>query len=509
MTYLLLANIFLAICYGFYYFFLRRETFFRWNRIYLLTGLVLAFMLPVVETTAIVAYTEIYHIYLPAIQVGEAATVTDPVETASLRARITVFEVLRYGYWLGCAISFCLFVIKLSHTIRVVRGKNNEKNYSFFGYICIDQGLAGYEKIEAHEHVHVREWHSLDILLVQVVKIFNWFNPVIYLYERALKLQHEYIADRETASEQPLVYAQLLVSTAMGVSRPVLTNQFADASFLKSRIRMLLKDKSSKATLFRFAFMLPLAGLMLIVSQAYNQPWNREYDVIEEDVHAFRTEEDSNKPHPNSDIENHALGNVVVAYQKNDGTMENIRVLNEIGHGVEDAVETALQTESITGLAPSGKNSSTINVRINGVENADTKLSDEKTSGHGNKEEVLILGYSSVKKDPSQRSDPLFTAVEVAPEPQGGLHAFRQWIGENYRFPEEAQDKGVNGIVQVSFVIEHDGSLTDIKVNRDLGYGTGEEAVRVLQNSAKWSPGIQNGRPVAVAYTLPIRLGTQ
>lgn len=109
----------------------------------------------------------------------------------------------------------------------------------------------------------------------------------------------------------------------------------------------------------------------------------------------------------------------------------------------------------------------------------------------------------------SGSAEQIFTAVEVPPEPPGGLNAFRQWIGDNYRYPQAAQDNGVNGVVEVSFVVERDGSLTDIKINRDLKFGTGEEAVRVLQKAAKWSPGIQNGRPVRVAYTLPIRLAVQ
>jgi len=58
-------------------------------------------------------------------------------------------------------------------------------------------------------------------------------------------------------------------------------------------------------------------------------------------------------------------------------------------------------------------------------------------------------------------------------------------------------------------VVERDGSLSDMKVVKDLKYGTGEAAIRVLQSSSKWSPGIQNGRPVRVAYTLPIRLNLQ
>ncbi len=102
-----------------------------------------------------------------------------------------------------------------------------------------------------------------------------------------------------------------------------------------------------------------------------------------------------------------------------------------------------------------------------------------------------------------------FNAVEVQPSFPGGPAAFLKWVGDNYRYPQMAQEQGVNGTVHVSFVVERDGSLTDIKVLRDLKYGTGEEAKRVLQKSPKWKPGIQNGRPVRVSYSLPIRLNMQ
>ncbi|KGE14900.1 energy transducer TonB [Sphingobacterium deserti] len=106
-------------------------------------------------------------------------------------------------------------------------------------------------------------------------------------------------------------------------------------------------------------------------------------------------------------------------------------------------------------------------------------------------------------------SDKIFTAVEVNPEPIGGLAAFRKWVGDNYTYPQGAIDAGVKGQVVVSFVVERDGSLTDVKVVKDLSYGTGQAAVNVLKKAKKWKPGIQNGRPVRVAYTLPITLNLQ
>ena len=103
----------------------------------------------------------------------------------------------------------------------------------------------------------------------------------------------------------------------------------------------------------------------------------------------------------------------------------------------------------------------------------------------------------------------IFESVEVQPEPPGGMAAFRKWISDNFAYPQGAIDAGVNGTIQVSFVVEKDGSLTDVKVLRDLSYGTGQAAVNLLKKAKKWSPGIQNGRKVRVAYNLPIKLNLQ
>jgi protein TonB len=93
--------------------------------------------------------------------------------------------------------------------------------------------------------------------------------------------------------------------------------------------------------------------------------------------------------------------------------------------------------------------------------------------------------------------------IEVKPDFPGGIDKFYKFVGNNYVTPEE---EGLKGKVYVTFVVEKDGSLTDIKVIRDIGYGTGKEAIRVLKKSPRWSPGVQNGKPVRVLYSLPITI---
>ncbi|CAM4041771.1 energy transducer TonB [Flavobacterium antarcticum] len=120
----------------------------------------------------------------------------------------------------------------------------------------------------------------------------------------------------------------------------------------------------------------------------------------------------------------------------------------------------------------------------------DGKIVIDAPSGEGDKDVKIV------------EDNTIYNAVEVRPEYPGGIGKFLEFVGKNYRAPEE----DIKGKVIVQFVVEKDGSLTDIKVMRDLGYGTGAEAIRVLKKSPRWKPGIQNGRPVRVLYSLPISI---
>lgn len=93
--------------------------------------------------------------------------------------------------------------------------------------------------------------------------------------------------------------------------------------------------------------------------------------------------------------------------------------------------------------------------------------------------------------------------IEVKPDFPGGIDKFLAFVGKNYQAPEE---EGLKGKVYVTFVVEKDGSLTDIRVLRDIGYGTGKEAIRVLNKSPKWTPGEQNGKKVRCTFSLPISI---
>lgn len=117
----------------------------------------------------------------------------------------------------------------------------------------------------------------------------------------------------------------------------------------------------------------------------------------------------------------------------------------------------------------------------------------------------FAIQFVSAQDAPAISNDIVYNTagIDVKPDFPGGQEAFYKFIWENYNTPKVA---GLKGKIYVTFVIEKDGSLTDIKVLRDIGYGTGKEAIRVLKLSPKWLPGEQGGKKVRCTYSLPISI---
>jgi beta-lactamase regulating signal transducer with metallopeptidase domain len=121
---------------------------------------------------------------------------------------------------------------------------------------------------------------------------------------------------------------------------------------------------------------------------------------------------------------------------------------------------------------------------------------------------MFIFGSSitfaqETPKQEVKAEEPIYESVEKRPDFPGGIQEFYNFVGKNFKMPNV---DGLKGKVYIQFVVEADGKLTNIKVQRDIGHGTGEEAVRVLKLSPNWIPGEQDGKPVRVQYSLPISI---
>jgi len=146
------------------------------------------------------------------------------------------------------------------------------------------------------------------------------------------------------------------------------------------------------------------------------------------------------------------------------------------------------------------------------VEELKEAVAAEKTQeGDPNAENIIAAPEASaaptkveVAVEAAPKEEEIFTVVEQQPEFSGGMAALGQYLSKNLRYPAAAQRANVSGRVFVSFVVNTDGSIQDVQVLKGLGFGTDEEAQRVVKGMPKWRPGKQSGRPVRVKYNLPI-----
>jgi protein TonB len=113
------------------------------------------------------------------------------------------------------------------------------------------------------------------------------------------------------------------------------------------------------------------------------------------------------------------------------------------------------------------------------------------------------------QEEESEEERQIFMVVESMPEFPGGEASLYKFLAENIKYPQMAKESGIQGRVFVTFVVERDGSVTDVRVLRGIGGGCDEEAIRVVKNMPKWSPGKQRGKPVRVQYNLPVKFTLQ
>ena len=273
MEYLLKASAVIVIFYTCYKVFLERDTFFNQNRWFLLAGLIAAMFIPYI---VIPIYVEQTVTPLEGFVFADATIQTETNNTFNLVALLT------YAYLVGVLIFAIRFILQLrSLTPILLKNKSNKTEaykiikttkdispFSFFNYIVYNPDKFSdteLEQIITHEKVHVRQHHTLDIILAQIACIIFWFNPVIWLYNKDLKQNLEFIAD-ETAinySSCKKSYQYTLLKTSMPTHQLALTNNFYN-SLIKKRIVMLHKSKSKKINLLKYTLVIPVLAVFLM-----------------------------------------------------------------------------------------------------------------------------------------------------------------------------------------------------------------------------------------------------
>ncbi|WP_247236046.1 TonB family protein [Telluribacter sp. SYSU D00476] len=497
------VSLYWLLLYGCYWFLLRHHTFFRWNRAYLLGSLLGAFVLPLMQypEAAPPLPAAVYEVSpLPPAVPGEV-TATSVAPRTPPSAVLNWMDVLWALYAVGVVVmamrlyrhlrSLFLFVrqgtfIHMEGYTLVLSTTDSVGSFSFLKWVVVNRSdyEQHFDTILNHELVHVRQRHSLDILLVEVLRVLFWFHPVLLLYKQSLQQVHEYLADQQAPNRDH--YAEFLVAYALDAPLAALTNHFFKSSLLKDRVRMLYKNRNSRWSLSTYA---AVAVVVLIVALV---------------VASCEREE----------VVPATMGEQVEAGQ-------NVRVEGIVRDsegkpiaGATIAVEggssgTTTDTEGYFRM--SVPSNSKLIVSYKGFTKMEVSIGANYKSSRLNimlSEELSRLEERTEEPPREQIStidgQPIFTVAEEQPEFPGGITAMYEYINQNMKYPPAAVRAKVQGIVYLSFVITSQGEIKDIQILKSMGFGTDVEAKRIVSSMPRWQPGIQSGQPVNVRYNLPI-----
>ncbi|WP_316816961.1 TonB family protein [Pedobacter nyackensis] len=544
--YLLQVNIYLVVFYGFYKLLLDKETYFTLNRIYLVSAGVLSLAIPFLRFEWFTKQEAIQPVY---ISVGQLMGQVSIVQEAPSSLNAGNFIVL--VYITGILFFSVRLIAQLIAVNRKLKQKENGTAFSFFLKKRIDASLPQVDTIHKHEDTHMRQWHSMDVLFFELLSIFTWFNPIIYFYKDAIKSIHEYLADEEAAKFQgdKEQYALLLLSSAFRVPVNTLTNSFFNKSLIKKRIFMLHKQRSHKIAVLKYGLFIPLFAIALIMSSAtirsnekiqeiadnipLNTPVEAVTEVVKESIKPItpqrskKTEIINEEPiqplagweefytfmkkslrYPPIAHQEKIQGTTMLKFTIAGGQLENIGIATKLGGGCDAEAMRALASFSGYKSIQDGKYTINIDFRLEG---ANTPLQNEKIEpikGYTALNKITLHAYfgpasaSSGGDNDEKVYD--FTSLDTAPSFPGGMQKLYEYLSKTVRYPKEAQENNIQGKVFLSFIVETDGALTGIKVEKKLGSGTDEEAIRVLKESPKWNPGLVAGNAVRVKYHLPM-----
>ena len=284
--YLIKVNIAIILMYGFYGLLVRDDTFFRWKRFFLLSMPVIALLFPLVNSSWFLNHGTLSasgNIIFPSYYLNEVIITVNSKQSAghfSFADYLPIF--LRGIYWIGVTITLIRILIQIVSVFflliktektqidgqTIYRKDGLQTPFSFFRFIVLDpQKYPAHElqEIIRHEGTHVRQWHSLDVMLAEIMTAFCWFNPFIWLTKREIRMNLEYLADRSVidsglGKEQ---YQFHLMRLTYHKAAAKITNNF-NVSPLKKRIFMMNKKETPRLGLAKYLFVLPVIAALLI-----------------------------------------------------------------------------------------------------------------------------------------------------------------------------------------------------------------------------------------------------
>ena len=393
----------------------RNLTFYRLNRFFLLSAIALSFVIPVLHIELLTAKpAAMANIVLDTLFVSDTYPVSSADQAFSWTSLVT------YGYFAVALLFAGFFIYQILGLLTLVRrhGVKRRKGsflvtipdalpaFSFFNVLFINASVSADEKgnpVIQHELAHARQFHSADILLLELVKIVQWFNPFIYIVQRLVKETHEYLADEAVLEQNSdsARYRLLLLSQVFGI-QPGISNYF-NHSLIKKRFTMMSKKKSPMIRQVRYLLLLPVAFLLVLFLSSQGNAFSQEKKKQE--------------------------------------------------------------------IAPPPPPPPPPPVDYTVTENGDSVYLDVD-------------------------EPPLFEG--------GGIESVQKYVQEKLTYPPEAKASKIQGKVMVQWIVNEKGEVTNVKIVRGVTKELDQEAFDIISSMPDWKPGIKDGKPVKVQFTMPI-----
>lgn len=524
LMYALKSAFVLCLLYVPYTLLLHRDSFFRLNRFVLLGVLLLSLVLPLCNVSWLsmdrqpvvhAAQMQMVEIGIP-VNLLPQNDVVDEMAEASAPSSFTLFGLLTLIYIIGMAVVLLLRLWQMgSLRLQLRRGslwRHSEDGitvychadrvapFSWMNSIVIseeDYAESGREII-LHETGHIRFHHSWDVLLLTLVQMVQWWNPLAYMAGISLRDVHEYEADdyvlRQGVSAS--AYQMLLLKKAVGYGSYTFANNF-NHSLTKKRITMMRKSKSNPWMRSKALYVIPVAALAL---SAFATP------EIVSPIEGMVSEPES------KGMENYLTGQAAMEENRqNAATMEILKTPVAGNRLPADATYYVDGEKMERGIAVR---------RI--VDGREVVLITRK--GENGKETVTVVGSSKndavdeakallrkegvqkldVKKEGANDNDSIYNVVSENAEFPGGNMAASNWISKNMTYPEECRKQGIEGRVVIKFVVNKDGSIVDAEAVKSPHPALAEEGLRVVKSMPKWKPAKEGGKVVRSRFNIPI-----
>ena len=464
--YLIKVNASIILFYLCYKLLFQRDTFWMLRRTYLMVSVLFSFIYPLFSIEGWLKKQEPIMSAISSIQLDELVISPSGVRNLGLftveNVLWAVFVLVALFMTFHILIQFYTIVRRrlkgtktsLMH-IPIIRIDEKITPFSFFQWIFINPKLYSEPEtavILEHELTHVRQYHSVDVIVAQIQKMFCWFNPAAWLLEREIRYNLEYIADNQVLNSgfEPKKYQYHLLSLSYEPAESKLGNQF-NVSPIKKRIKMMNSKKTKKSGLLKYALIIPIALVMLLMSTMQDMIAATKNSVLEQT--------------PQEVI-------IPISSSKNV-------------QGKRTSVDSAKK----------------------GIAFAEIKEHKEKESTE--LDEIVVVGYSSNEKQDSEKDKKVFDVVEVPPVFAGGEKAMFEYLSKNIRYPVEAQKQKIQGRVVVQFVVNDEGKVSSAKIVNSIDTYLDAEALRIINAMPDWTPGKQGGKNVSVRYVLPIQFKLQ